>query len=62
MSIIMTKKTILIVDDEKEMCWFMQKNLSASGYEASFTVSGESAIEKTKTSPLDLYIIDYKLC
>ncbi len=57
----MAKKNILIVDDEKEMCWFMQKNLGASGYEASFTVSGEEAVEKTKTSTFDLYIIDYKL-
>ena len=49
---------ILVVDDEKSMCDFMEIMLSKEGYEVETTVSGSEAIQRTSSSEYDLIIAD----
>lgn len=49
---------ILVVDDEKSMCDFMEIMLSKEGYEVETTVSGSEAIQRTSSSKYDLIIAD----
>ncbi len=58
----MTKKRILIIDDEKDLCRVMKLNLERTGeYEITTAYSGETGLEKAKETEFDLVITDYKM-
>jgi len=55
------KVNILIVDDEKDLCWGVQRALENEGYKAEYVLNGEDALEKVKKKNYHLVILDYKL-
>ena len=54
-------KTILIVDDEKDILDLLQFNLEAEGYETITAVDGEKALERAASDKPDLIILDIML-
>ena len=58
----MTKSTrILVVDDEAAIRRFLRTGLAAQGYEIDEAESGAKAIERARTHPPDLVILDLGL-
>ncbi|TET18713.1 MAG: response regulator [Candidatus Cloacimonadota bacterium] len=55
------KKRILVVDDEKLICWSLEKTFSNEGYEVSVAGSGEQALEMMKSKNFDVVIADVKM-
>ena len=55
------KASILIVDDEKDLCWALKEKLDGEGYSADYVLTGEDAIEKIAGANYDLVILDYKM-
>lgn len=55
------KTRILIVEDEKLICWALENALTNLGYEIRTVFSGEKAIERLYTEKFDLVITDMKL-
>ena len=53
--------SILIVDDEPLVCWTLETSLRKAGYDVTTADSGETAIEKIKSTHFDLIITDMKL-
>jgi DNA-binding NtrC family response regulator len=56
-----TKKTILIVDDDKSILRTFTRILQKSGYETETAESGKEAIEKANTRHYDLALVDIRL-
>jgi two-component system, NtrC family, response regulator HydG len=54
-------KTILIVDDEIQICTLLTKILSKEGYEVDHSVSGTSALKMVKEKVYDVVFCDYRL-
>ena len=54
----MSKKKIMVVDDELDMRVFVSTLLETSGYNATATKDGREGIEKAQKSPPDLIILD----
>ncbi|HHF51719.1 MAG: response regulator [Candidatus Aminicenantes bacterium] len=54
----MEKKTILIVDDEINVCKSIDRAIQNDEYEVRRALSGEEAIDKIKENPCDLVIAD----
>lgn len=52
---------LLIVEDEKLLCWSIAQVLKKSGYNVKVAYSGEKAIEKIFSNNFDLLITDLKL-
>ncbi|OPX39932.1 MAG: DNA-binding response regulator [Desulfobacteraceae bacterium 4484_190.1] len=57
----MTKKNILVVDDEEDISGLLQFNLSREGYEVRCAGSGEEALEEACSDPPDLILLDLML-
>jgi len=55
------KRKILIIDDEQETCWLMERHLCAVNFEVSVAFDGEDGLSKAKLSHPDLIILDLKL-
>jgi len=55
------QKTVLMVDDENQLCASFTKHLSKRGFNAMTASSGEEAIEIIKTQPPDVIVLDLKL-
>jgi CheY-like chemotaxis protein len=55
------KKKILIVDDEQNITWSMEKYLSKEGYFIATADSAKKGAELLNTSPFDLVITDMKM-
>ncbi|MEW6517118.1 MAG: sigma-54 dependent transcriptional regulator [candidate division FCPU426 bacterium] len=53
--------TILIVDDEPEICWIVKKALSEEGYDVSTAFTGEQGLETAGSQRPDLIFLDLKL-
>ena len=51
---------ILIVDDEKMICEFVEAYLKREGYETILSHNGRDAINKIDNNKLDLIILDRK--
>jgi len=49
---------VLVVDDEKSMCDFMEIMLTKEGYEVETANCGSDAVEKSEDRPYDLIIAD----
>lgn len=56
-----TKTRILIVEDEKLICWSLENALTNLDYEVITVFSGEKAIERLYTEKFDFVITDMKL-
>jgi CheY-like chemotaxis protein len=56
-----SKKKILIVDDEQNITWSMEKYLSKEGYFIATADSAKKGAELLNTSPFDLVITDMKM-
>jgi DNA-binding response OmpR family regulator len=54
-------ESILIVDDDLNLCKVLKEELSEVGYEAEYVNSGDSAFEFLKRSPVDLILLDLKM-
>lgn len=57
----MTKQKILVVDDEKSMCDFLEIMLSKEGYEVISTTSGEKALELLDNNLYNMVLTDVKM-
>ncbi|MGW8287633.1 MAG: response regulator [Desulfobulbales bacterium] len=57
----MDKKTILIVEDDEDIQQLVGYNLIKAGYLVEYGDSGEQALEKIKTQPPDLILLDLML-
>ena len=53
--------SVLVVDDEIDICILLTKHLGALGASADYALTIQSAIAKTVTGAYDLYIIDLNL-
>lgn len=53
--------TILIVDDEIQICTLLTKILSKEGYEVDHSTSGTIALKMVKEKPYDVVFCDYRL-
>jgi two-component system alkaline phosphatase synthesis response regulator PhoP len=66
----MTKKKILVVEDEAELTGAIQIRLEQAGYEVLIAYDGQEALEKARTENPDLIVLDlmlpkidgYKVC
>ena len=57
----MTKQKILVVDDEKSMCDFLEIMLRKEGYEVISTTSGEKALELLDNNLYNMVLTDVKM-
>jgi len=57
------KKTILIVDDEEELAFFLEKILKRDGYEVLTARNGKEAVERYKSHQheIDLILMDISM-
>jgi DNA-binding response OmpR family regulator len=56
-----TKKTILVVDDDKSILRTFTRILQKSGYEIDVAETGKEAIEKAETRHYDIALVDIRL-
>ncbi|MCI0514473.1 response regulator [candidate division KSB1 bacterium] len=54
-------KTILVVDDEKNLRILYKKELSGEGYQVLTAASGEEALEIIRKQTIELAILDIKM-
>lgn len=54
----MSKKTILVVDDEQDLLDLIEYNLKNEGYKVIKAEDGLSAIHEAKQNPVDLVLLD----
>ena len=52
---------IIIIDDEIDMCWVLERLLSRHGYMVNTAASGELGLELVRTCPAAVAIVDCKL-
>jgi len=52
---------ILVVDDQKSMCWVLSKILSDAGFSVETVESAEKALFKVTNNKISAAIIDYRL-
>ena len=57
----MTKKSILIVDDDPNICKVLATNLKAKGYTVKSAGTGKKAIKMSKEEQFNLALIDIRL-
>jgi len=55
------KKSILIVEDENELCMTLGDRLISEGYNVDFAPDGDSGLEKATQLPFDLIVLDIML-
>ena len=52
---------VLIVDDEKDLCWALHKILEVEGLAVSVAVSSRAALEAVKKNSFQVVFVDAKL-
>jgi two-component system NtrC family response regulator len=57
----LTKKRILVVDDDESLRWVTQAQLQQSGYEVAAAADGKAALESIRQAPPELVITDLKM-
>ena len=57
----MTKKRILVVDDDESLRWVTQAQLQQSGFDVAAAADGNSALASIRQAPPDLVITDLKM-
>jgi DNA-binding NtrC family response regulator len=55
------KKSILVDDDEEQICNIIQKIFSKEGYRVLLALNGEDALKCLKKTPIDLILVDLKM-
>ena len=55
------KSTILVVDDEKDICDFLEDLLTEENYRTFTALNGEKAIDITRKEKPDLILLDIKM-
>jgi two-component system phosphate regulon response regulator PhoB len=56
-----TREHILVVDDEKDILELLSYNLIKNGYRVTCVASGEAVLERARTDPPDLIVLDLML-
>jgi DNA-binding response OmpR family regulator len=56
-----TKETVLVVDDEREILELVKYNLDREGYRVTVVETGEDALEATRTKMPDIIVLDLML-
>ena len=54
-------KSILIIDDDADMCMLLTRFLTKNGYTVDFAHSGNKGIEKFKAGNFEIVLCDYRL-
>ena len=54
-------KTILVVDDEKNIRRLYEKELARDGYKVLIVGSGEEALQTVEATPPDLIVLDIRM-
>jgi len=58
----MTKRRILLIDDERDLCLVMKLNLERTGaYEVTVAYSGPEGLERARVAEFDLVITDFNM-
>lgn len=52
---------ILVVDDEEDMCWALQRIIESEGHSSTVASSAQKALQIMATTPFDLAFVDVKL-
>jgi CheY-like chemotaxis protein len=55
------KARILVVDDDKISCGLFAEVLGAEGHEIGKAYSGEEALERLRSEPYDLLLVDVRM-
>ncbi|MDY6831185.1 MAG: response regulator [Thermodesulfobacteriota bacterium] len=53
-----SKKVVLVVDDEADFAFIVQKNLKQQGFVVEIVYDGAEALEKIRNDPPDAVILD----
>ncbi len=55
-------KKVLVVDDENDFCFFLKKNLEATGeFDVDFCCDGQSVLVKAKQWHPDIILLDVRM-
>ena len=54
-------ESILIVDDDINLCTILKEELNEVGYETSYLTGGEQVLEYLKNRKIDLVLLDLKM-
>ena len=54
-------ESILIVDDDINLCTVLSEELAEVGYETNFLTGGENVSDYIKTNPVELILLDLKM-
>ncbi len=54
-------ETILIVDDDQNLCSVLKEELNEVGYDAEFVNNGDEAFSYLTEKPVDLVLLDLKM-
>jgi len=57
----LSRKRILVVDDDESLRWVTQAQLQQGGYEVTAVADGNAALENIRQAPPDLVITDLKM-
>ena len=57
----MAKKKLMVVDDERLICWTLSKTFEQEGFDVVCFNSGEQALEGMREDPADAVILDLRL-
>lgn len=55
------KASVLVVDDESDLCWALENILSPAGYRVTRATTGQEAMERSRETLFALALIDAKL-
>ena len=55
------ERNVLIVDDDKLICWALERALKKNGYDVSVSHNGEDARENLKKREFNLVITDLRM-
>ena len=54
-------ESILVVDDDINLCTVLSEELAEVGYETNFLTGGENVSDYVKTNPVELILLDLKM-
>jgi len=54
-------ESILIVDDDVNLCIALKEDLTEIGYNAEYVTNGDSAVAYVLNTPVDLILLDLKM-
>jgi len=55
------RKRVLVVDDERDMCWVLQILLAENGFDYRIAETGEDAIKLVEATEFEFALVDVKL-